>query len=99
MKKIELSDKNAQAVLAGCHSLIQAEGKLIGDPIELLFFEESHWEYTSHHKEARRTKGGLERIEIKHIFPFRSDIKRMSTKVTHVGERERQSKLLVKGAP
>jgi hypothetical protein len=45
-----MSDKDAQTVLAGCHSLLSAEGKLIGDPIELLFFEESSWDYSSHNK-------------------------------------------------
>ena len=38
LKKIDTADKNAQSVLAGCHSLLSAEGKMIGDPIELLFF-------------------------------------------------------------
>ena len=41
----------------------------------------------------------MERVEIKHIFPFRSDLKRMSTKVSHVEEKGRCYKLLVKGAP
>lgn len=32
-------NENLVNVLAGCHSLLFAEGKLTGDPIELLFFE------------------------------------------------------------
>lgn len=38
LKKIEQATPAAQAVLAGCHTLINVEGKLTGDPIELLFF-------------------------------------------------------------
>lgn len=33
LKKVDLAEKNSQAVLAGCHSLLSVDGKLIGDPI------------------------------------------------------------------
>lgn len=38
------------AILAGCHSLITVDQKLSGDPIELMFFEETDWEYSSKNK-------------------------------------------------
>ena len=34
-------------VLAGCHSLISVERELTGDPIEMMFFDQSKWNYTS----------------------------------------------------
>lgn len=46
-----ISEKNdcnfdTQTVLAGCHSLVYADSKLQGDPIEILFFESNnHWGY------------------------------------------------------
>jgi magnesium-transporting ATPase (P-type) len=65
----------------------------------LLFFESSHWEYSSSNKEATRKRGGLERVEIKHVYPFRSDLKRMSTKAVHIDEKGRKKVVLTKGAP
>jgi cation-transporting ATPase 13A1 len=44
LKTIDQSSKASQEVLAGCQTLINVEGKLTGDPIELLFFESSTWE-------------------------------------------------------
>mgnify|MGYP000887756454 CR=1 FL=1 len=99
LKGIDGASKASQAVLAGCQTLISVEGKLTGDPIELLFFESSNWEYSSHNKEAYRKRGGIERVEIKHVFPFRSDMKRMSTKAIHIDEQGRQLMLFTKGAP
>ena len=37
-------------VLAGCHSLISVDQQLSGDPIEIMFFHEANWTYTSKNK-------------------------------------------------
>jgi cation-transporting ATPase 13A1 len=84
-------------VLAGCHSLISVEKELSGDPIELMFFQLSKWEYTSKNKEARRM---LERVIVQKVHPFKSELKRMSTVAEHTSEAGvRKMKVLVKGAP
>lgn len=84
-------------ILAGCHSLISVEKELTGDPIELMFFELTDWHYSSKNKEARRI---MEKICIEKVFPFKSELKRMSTVVEHVSENGvRKTKVLVKGAP
>lgn len=84
-------------VLAGCHSLINVDKELTGDPIELMFFDLSDWTYTSKLKEARRV---MEKVSILKIFPFKSELKRMSTLVEHVEENgTRKYKVLTKGAP
>lgn len=71
--------------------------KLSGDPIELMFFEETDWDYSSKNKEARRN---LERIIIKKVYPFRSELKRMSAVVQHIPTQgPAANKVLVKGAP
>ena len=85
---------NTQVVLAGCQSLLFQDKKLIGDPIELLFFEKgSEWEYTSNDKMARNKKGDW--LRITNLFPFRSDLKRMSTIIYMNGG----YRVLTKGAP
>lgn len=33
-------------VLAGCHQIFELDGKLQGDPIELLFFNGNEWDYS-----------------------------------------------------
>ena len=33
--------------MASCHSLVQMEGKLIGDPLEMKMFESTGWIYES----------------------------------------------------
>ncbi|KAL4433179.1 hypothetical protein ABPG74_010874 [Tetrahymena malaccensis] len=93
------SDVNiqAQCVLAGCHSLLQTDKKLQGDPIETLFFEESEWTYNSGTKTAK--KKGAE-CRIINMFPFKSDLKRMSTVVHWEGEgASKEYRVLCKGAP
>lgn len=62
-----------------------------------MFFESTSWTFTSKNKEARK---GLERIMIKKVYPFRSELKRMSTVAEHIPEKGKTSlKVLVKGAP
>ena len=62
-----------------------------------MFFNETRWEYTSKTKEARL---GVERVKVVKVYPFRSELKRMSTIVEHVPQDGAwQTKVLVKGAP
>lgn len=62
-----------------------------------MFFELSKWEYSSKNKEAKRS---LEKVTIQRVFPFKSELKRMTTIVEHVSEAgARKMKSLVKGAP
>jgi hypothetical protein len=56
LKNLKDGDFESEVVLAGCHSLIYVDKKLIGDPIETLFFQGSHWEYSSIDKTARKRK-------------------------------------------
>lgn len=99
LKLFEACCKEVQMVLAGCHSLVYVDKKLLGDPIEMLFFKNNHWDYSSIDKTARNKKLD-ETIRIKRTFAFRSDLKRMSTIVNVSSYKSSASnKLLVKGAP
>ena len=95
LKTLELCNKEVQTVLAGCHSLVYVDKKLLGDPIEMLFFKNIHWDYSSIDKTARNKKTD-ETLRIRRIFPFRSDLKRMSTIVQ---TSKNLLKMLMKGAP
>ncbi|CAM6004696.1 unnamed protein product [Sphagnum balticum] len=72
LKTFKTCTNDNLVILAGCHSLISIEKQLTGDPIELMFFELSKWEYTSKNKEARRI---LERVTIERVYPFSSPLK------------------------
>jgi cation-transporting ATPase 13A1 len=62
-----------------------------------LFFEESEWTYNSGSKIAK--KKGAE-CRIINLFPFRSDLKRMSTIVSWDTEQTgKEYRVLCKGAP
>ena len=50
MKKLNNCKHENSLVLAGCHSLISVEKELSGDPIELMFFNETTWSFTSKNK-------------------------------------------------
>ena len=34
------------SIFAGCHSLIVSDKKLMGDPLEKIFFEKTNWKYS-----------------------------------------------------
>lgn len=46
-----------------------------------MFFNLSKWEYSSKSKEAKKV---LERVIIQKVYPFKSELKRMSTVAEHV---------------
>lgn len=56
LKQFEDVNNDLASVLAGCHSLIFVDKKLVGDPIETLFFNASQWDYSSLDKTARNKK-------------------------------------------
>ena len=73
-------------VVAGCHSLIQLEGKLIGDPLEKCPLQAMGYNF-SHHtaapKDAQPTRSTVyPQIRIGHRFAFSFALKRMSCIVT-----------------
>ena len=99
LKTFDNCHRDVQTILAGCHSLVYVDKKLLGDPIEMLFFKSNSYDYSSIDKTARSKKMD-ETIKIRRTFPFRSDLKRMSTIVQiSSGRSGSQSKMLMKGAP
>lgn len=55
-QKFSEFDDNSVSVLAGCHSLIHVGKKIEGDPIEILFFNNSDFSYSSVDKTAANRK-------------------------------------------
>jgi len=90
----EIPDESAIA-LAGCHSLLHVDGKLIGDPMETASLKAIQWSF-SKGDVAVSQKGKLQ-VRIVHRYHFSSELKRMSTIVALEGERTFYA--LIKGAP
>lgn len=86
-------------ILAGCQSLLELEGKLVGDPLEKLFFEAAGYVYSPSSKTAFPRKNHSNTIKIKKVFPFSSELRRMSTIAEVNGYAFSGLQLLVKGAP
>ncbi|XP_063298845.1 probable cation-transporting ATPase 13A4 [Pelobates fuscus] len=97
--------------MSSCHSLVNIDGTLQGDPLDVKMFEGTHWEINQPDSENNEIstsslivkpgsacdKVPVEGIAIVHQFPFSSSLQRMSV-VTHaIGD----DKLVVymKGAP
>ena len=68
-------------ILSGCHSLLRIDGKVIGDPIEKLYFENSNFKLSNENKIASNPKEKNQIVKIQKTFPFRSELKRMTTVV------------------
>lgn len=90
-------------MMACCHTLMNVEGELVGDPLEKAAFLASGWQLlgSTGGAECRGPFGGMA-CTVRHIqkFHFSSDLKRMSVVVRLEGPRglERMF-LLAKGAP
>lgn len=102
---LNVNDAIAQApslafVMGGCHTVVQHDGKLLGDPIEMLFFESSQWKFNHSLKMSYNSKKNAQNVAIKFNHPFRSDLKRMCavSKVEGFGDLDGHY-ALVKGAP
>lgn len=90
----------ANIVLAGCHSLLKIAGKIVGDPIEQLYFEHSDFRLGNEPKTASNAKERGQLVKILKTFPFRSELKRMTTVVQTRGFASKNGKFVVsKGAP
>jgi P-type E1-E2 ATPase len=50
IKKLNNCTHENCVILSGCHSLISIDKELSGDPIELIFFNETNWAYSSKNK-------------------------------------------------
>lgn len=88
-------------ILGGCQSIVELNKKLVGDPVELLFFENSDWNFNYGSKEATHKKEKGKIVRVRNIFYFNSSLKRMSTVVFTNGMDISGNKdfLVTKGAP
>lgn len=87
-------------VMGGCHTVVQHEGQLLGDPIEKLFFDSSPWKYNHSLKMSYNGKKTSQAVTIKFTHPFRSDLKRMCSVCKADGfDALDGNYALVKGAP
>ncbi|XP_059170131.1 endoplasmic reticulum transmembrane helix translocase-like [Physella acuta] len=87
-------------VLATCHSLVQLDEELVGDPLEKATLKAVEWTLTKGETvvpQKRKTHG----LKIYHRFHFQSSLKRMSVIIGHTppGSTEIQYSAAVKGAP
>lgn len=85
-------------VLTGCHSLILHEKKIIGDPIERIYFENEEWDYKN---KLASNKGSSLSNQVIKIFPFINELKRMSV-ISYwkdLNNNVQENRVLCKGAP
>ncbi len=68
-------------ILSGCQSIVEIKNELNGDPIELLFFENSDYGFQCGSKKAYYTKNPSKYLTIRRIYYFNSELKRMSCMV------------------
>ena len=87
-------------VLAACHSLVQLEDGLVGDPLEKVTLSAIEWTLTKG-EAAIPKKGKAAGLKIFHRFHFSSNLKRMSVIAgyTSMGSSDTQYLGLTKGAP
>lgn len=98
-------------VLAGCHSLVYVEGKLVGDPMETASLAGINWSftkgtYTLYHPllltrltgDVAVSKTGKRQVRIIHRYHFSSALKRMST-IIALQHEQNSIYATAKGAP
>jgi len=70
-------------VIGGCHSLLQVEGKILGDPIEAAALKAIGWDYDQGSQRsfpsAESERWGGESVRIVQRYHFSSKLQRMST--------------------
>ena len=109
-EKISMAEAPLEScrVIAGCHSLLQIDGKTMGDPIESAALKSIGWEYDQEHQKCTpsqkgaesRAYNGKQSVRIIQRFHFSSKLQRMST-IVHVEGSGEASRYLVctKGSP
>ncbi|KAF0694448.1 Aste57867_14681 [Aphanomyces stellatus] len=113
-KNMLQSHLNACLVLAGCHSLVEIDGKMIGDPVEEASLKAIDFTYDPKSKQCTPNAKSAERgwdattvdtkgikVHILHRHHFASKLQRMSvvTKIQYGGARPTGLRVLVKGSP
>lgn len=109
------SNLDSSLVLAGCHSLVQIDGKMVGDPVEEASIRAIDFSYdaTTRRCQAKPDSDrGSERrwganvaqkevfVQILHRNHFASKLQRMSVVAkVHLGEKGIRYRSLVKGSP
>ncbi|EFA80291.1 putative cation-transporting ATPase [Heterostelium album PN500] len=83
-------------ILAGCHSLVSIDGKLVGDPMETASLKSIPWNCKGDISSHQRKKVF---IEIVNRYLFSSDLKRMSTIANVNNDGNIVSYAFCKGAP
>ena len=96
---IQKSSDKSRMVLAGCHSLIDLNGKVLGDPMEVSGLAGVEFELSKEITHSSTCKS-IKNIKILKRFQFNSVLKRMST-IVHVDDKNdgKCARVLVKGAP
>ncbi|XP_076436268.1 endoplasmic reticulum transmembrane helix translocase-like [Babylonia areolata] len=87
-------------VLATCHSLVQLEEEMVGDPLEKATLRAVEWNLTKG-EAVVPLRGRSHGLKIYHRFHFSSALKRMSVIVGHTpaGSTETHYMATIKGAP
>lgn len=87
-------------ILGGCHSIVEINKKDVGDPVEMLFFENSDFKFNYSNKQTFYVKNPNKYLKIRKTFYFNSTLKRMSSiiKVKEFDTKQ-EDYLVVKGAP
>ena len=109
-EKIPMKDAPLEScrVIAGCHSLLQIDGKTVGDPVESAALKSIGWQYDqqlqkcspSQQDEEHRSYGSDESVHILHRYHFSSKLQRMSTVVKVCGaSTSSQYQVCTKGSP
>lgn len=91
---------DAQIVLGACHSLLQVNDQLVGDPLELSALKSVEWN-VGRTDTCFPKRGGTDRLacRILHRFRFSSELQRMSVVVHASGSLFSGRRILAKGSP
>lgn len=86
-------------ILGGCHTLLANQSnQLMGDPVEMVFFDNSDWKFDGLNKTSYCSQIKAS-VRVIRSFKFQSDLKRMSTIARCEFQNTTWNKALVKGAP
>eukprot|EP00002_Diphylleia_rotans_P031255 TRINITY_DN6487_c0_g1_i1.p1 TRINITY_DN6487_c0_g1~~TRINITY_DN6487_c0_g1_i1.p1 ORF type:complete len:1188 (+),score=202.34 TRINITY_DN6487_c0_g1_i1:53-3616(+) len=89
---------SAERIIGGCHSLIQLDQKIVGDPMEMAALKAINWTFLRRDV-CSSTKESKQTVRIIHRNHFSSNLKRMSTLCHVEGASDDGYYCLVKGAP